>query len=41
MRYGHQPMSDIEKMSMDEISSWADEIVELINLENRVDSRED
>lgn len=34
-------MSDIEKMTMDDISMWADEIIELITLENRVDSRED
>ncbi len=41
MRYGHQPMSEIEKMSMDDMLMWANEVIELIKLENHTDSRED
>lgn len=40
MRYGHQPMSEIERMSMDEVCLWAEEIVDLIELENETGRRE-
>lgn len=41
MRYGHQPLSEIERMSIDEVGMWAEEIAELIRLENETGSRED
>jgi hypothetical protein len=41
MRYGNQPLSEIESMTIDEISMWADEIGHLIELENGTGSRAD
>jgi len=41
MRYGHQPLSEIERMSIDEVAMWAEEIAELIQRENATGSRED
>lgn len=41
MRYGHQPLSEIERLSIDEVAMWAEEIAELIRLENATSSQED
>lgn len=40
MRYGNQPLSEIEAMPLEDIEMWADELVELIQLENATGSRE-
>lgn len=40
MRYGHQPLSEIEALSLDDIEMWAEELVELIKLENATGSRD-
>lgn len=34
MRYGHQPLSEIERMSMDDLLMWAEEIVDIVSAEN-------
>lgn len=34
MRYGHQPMSEIERMPLEDIVMWCEEIVELVQAEN-------
>lgn len=41
MRYGHQPMSEIERMTLDEVAMWAEEIADLIRRENATGSQED
>lgn len=34
MRYGHQPLSEIERMTLEDILLWSEEIAALIKLEN-------
>lgn len=41
MRYGHQPLSEIERLPLDDIAMWAEEIAELIRLENATGSQEE
>lgn len=40
MRYGHQPLSEIEKLTLEDIEMWAEELLELIRLENDTGSRD-
>jgi hypothetical protein len=34
MRYGHQPLSEIKKLSVSELYTWAEGLLDLVALEN-------
>lgn len=34
MRYGHQQLSEIERMTVEDIVLWTEEIIDLIDAEN-------
>lgn len=40
MRYGHQQLSEIERLTLDDILMWAEEIADMIKRENETGSQE-
>jgi len=40
MRYGHQPISEIMALSLDDLSALVDEIIDIVNAENATGSKE-
>lgn len=40
MRYGHQPLDVIERLPLEDVRMWAEEIIELVTAENDTSSRD-